>query len=139
MSCQPMQWTINGTSPRAQIGCCQGATAPREGLSPSLDRAPYTSEPADKPDSVSRRMAAIYLCSLPKTQRGRAAPYSLAGTRLCLALLSVGFAWPERSPAPPVVSYTAVSPLPRLRRAVFSLWHSAVGSPRLAVSQHRAL
>ena len=33
------------------------------------------------------------------------------GTRPCLALLSVGFAWPELSPAPPVVSYTAFSPL----------------------------
>ena len=57
----------------------------------------------------------------------------------CSALLPVGFAWPPTSLPAPVVSYTAFSPSLRLREAIRSLLHSAVGFPRLAVSQHRTL
>ena len=94
------------------------------------------------------RAAAIYLGrALPRTStrptrssEGTGRSLSPEGTCPCLALLPVGFAWPRRSPASPVVSYTTISPLPRTcREAVSFLWHSAVGSPRLAVSQHRAL
>ena len=72
---------------------------------------------------------------LPGTRMVRAAP------RPCLAFLPVGFAWPRLSPGAPVRSYRAVSPSPpgRAWRHYASLWHSSVGSPRLAVSQHRAL
>jgi hypothetical protein len=57
----------------------------------------------------------------------------------CLALLPVGFAWPWTLLPTPVVSYTAVSPSPHLRRAIHLSVALAVGSPRLAVSQHRTL
>jgi len=45
----------------------------------------------------------------------------------CLALLPVGFAWPDLSPDPPVVSYTTFSPLPDLgtqpKAGGLFLWH----------------
>jgi len=47
----------------------------------------------------------------------------------CLALLPVGFAWPATSLPPPVVSYTTLSPLPRLREAVCFLLHLPSGHP----------
>ncbi len=64
----------------------------------------------------------------------------------CFALLPVGFAWPPASLPAPVVSYTTFSPSrtrtlwqPQCpRRNPFSV-ALAVGLPRLAVSQHRAL
>lgn len=107
-------------------------------------------EPAAKPDSVPfPRKGGSHLSGARVTARLDAAHPGLGGsgplpvpigTRPCLALLLVGFAWPRRSPASPVVSYTTVSPLPRgCREAVSFLWHCAVGSPRLAVSQHHAL
>jgi len=53
----------------------------------------------------------------------------------------MGFAQPARSPGPPVVSYTTVSPLPagNCQPAVCFLLHYSVGSPRLDVIQHPAL
>jgi len=72
--------------------------------------------------------------NLPGTRTGRAAP------RSCLVLLPVGFAWPPVSPPAPVRSYRTVSPSPSPWGGQYtSLLHYAVGSPRLAVSQHRAL
>ena len=51
----------------------------------------------------------------------------------CLALLPVGFAWLGLSPDPPVVSYTAFSPLPTLRPwpgiGGLFLWHFPSGCP----------
>src|SRR5664280_2246418 len=51
----------------------------------------------------------------------------------CLTLLRVGFAEPHRSPGTLVVSYTTVSPLPRVSRrtpaAVCSLWHFPASHP----------
>jgi hypothetical protein len=51
-----------------------------------------------------------------------------------LALLRVGFTEPPRSPGTLVVSYTAVSPLPRLRGAVCFLWHYPAGHPGLPLA-----
>src|SRR5579862_178100 len=60
-----------------------------------------------------------------------------------LALLRVGFAEPPGSPRALVRSYRTVSPLPDpgARPAIGGLFSVALscGSPRLAVSQHRAL
>jgi hypothetical protein len=74
----------------------------------------------------------------------RANSGSLCDHTFCSALLRVGFAWPVQSPEPPVVSYTAVSPLPvdhpsGRQPAVCSLLHCSIGSPRLDVIQHLAL
>ena len=57
-----------------------------------------------------------------------------------LTLLRVGFTEPPQSPAALVVSYTAFSPLPPRKRGggLFSVALSR-GSPRVAVSNHRAL
>ncbi len=88
------------------------------------------------------RAAIIYLALMlpsgssdpPGAQTKRAA------SRACVVLLPMGFAWPLLSPAAPVRSYRTVSPSPPAGRGQSaSLLHSAVGSPRLAVSQHRAL
>src|SRR5690606_31850460 len=49
------------------------------------------------------------------------------------------FAWPVTLLPPPVVSYTTVSPSPRLREAIHLSVALVVGFPRLAVSQHRTL
>ena len=51
-----------------------------------------------------------------------------------LALLQVGFTEPSRSPGTLVVSYTAVSPLPRSRGAVCFLWHCPAGHPGLPLA-----
>ena len=103
------------------------------------------SKPAYKPRSVRGRspcavislgrMLPFVSCNLPRTQMVRAAPCP------CLVLLPVGFAWLRPSPDAPVRSYRAVSPSPAPVRAwqYASLLHCSVGSPRLAVSQHRAL
>ena len=91
---------------------------------------------------VARRLKQPY----PRAPRGprfthapglRPTPRSLS----YLTLLRVGFTEPARSPVSLVSSYLTVSPLPLgLRRSAVSfLWHSAVGSPPLAVSQHPAL
>ena len=53
-------------------------------------------------------------CGLPGARRGRAAPWIPKDRRPCLALLPAGVAWPRPLLAAPVVSYTTVSPLPRL-------------------------
>src|ERR1700691_267026 len=50
-----------------------------------------------------------------------------------LTLLRVGFTEPPQSPAALVVSYTAVSPLPRWRGAVCFLWHYPAGHPGSAL------
>ncbi len=85
---------------------------------------------ACKPDSVPSspraRAAVIYLgrrlpaasCGLPGGRGRRAASRRSARLPSCLALLPVGFAWPDLSPGPPVVSYTTFSPLPTRRSAV---------------------
>jgi len=49
-------------------------------------------------------------------------------------LLSVGFAGPAQSPAPPVVSYTTLSPLPPWWAAVCSLLHCPSGRPAWTLS-----
>ena len=77
---------------------------------------PSSGESACKPDSVPTRgsAAAIYLG--PPLPVGLARPTrDVTGGPPCpcLALLPVGFAEPQRSPAALVVSYTTVSPLPR--------------------------
>jgi hypothetical protein len=83
-----------------------------------------TLEPAAKPDSVpSVREGGSHLsgarvtthldAAYPELKKGTGRSLPPRGTHSCLALLPVGFAWPRRSPASPVVSYTAVSPLPR--------------------------
>ena len=123
-----------------------GKTCARVSVLPCVGRS---SQPLSRILYPSRRrVAAIYLGrTLPRTStrptrssEGTGHSLSLEGTCPCLALLLVGFAWPRRSPASPVVSYTTISPLPRgAREAVSFLWHSAVRSPRLAVSQHHAL
>jgi len=76
---------------------------------------PSSGESACKPDSVPTRgsAAAIYLG--PPLPVGLARPTrDVTGGPPCpcLALLPVGFAEPQRSPAALVVSYTTVSPLP---------------------------
>ena len=50
-----------------------------------------------------------------------------------MTLLPVGFAEPRQSPAALVVSYTALSPLPRSLEAVCSLWHCPAGHPGWAL------
>ena len=50
-------------------------------------------------------------------------PFAWAGKPTHLTLLRVGFTKLMQSPAPLVVSYTTVSPLPRLPLAVCFLWH----------------
>ena len=86
--------------------------------------------------------------SLPSTSSGL--PASSGGppsNACCLALLQVGFTEPLQSPGVLVVSYTTVSPLPRLlpgrgrvirRGGLFSVALSR-GSPRMAVNHHLAL
>ena len=62
--------------------------------------------------------------SLPGARTERAAP------RPCLALLRMGVAWPAPLLAPPVVSYTTVSPWPRTRiRGGLFLWPCPRVSP----------
>jgi len=56
-----------------------------------------------------------------------------AGEPALLTLLQVGFAEPSQSPATLVVSYTAVSPLPRSLGAVCFLWHFPAGRPGWAL------
>jgi len=56
-----------------------------------------------------------------------------AGGPAHLTLLPVGFAEPRQSPAALVVSYTALSPLPRSLEAVCSLWHCPAGHPGWAL------
>src|SRR5687768_17095566 len=107
-------------------------------------------ERACKPDPVpgrlaARRSAAIRLgppssagsCGLPAGSGGppsdACAADRLAPVRL-LTLLRVGFTEPPRSPEVLVVSYTTVSPLPRSRGAVCSLWHCPAGRPGLPLA-----
>src|SRR5690606_10881311 len=91
-------------------------------------------EPACTPGSVppvEPGWAAIHLgrllpavsCGLPGSSGGQPSNAS------CLALLRAGFTEPHRSPGVLVVSYTTVSPLPRSRAAVCSLWHCPAGRP----------
>ena len=60
----------------------------------------------------------------------------------CLALLRMGVAWPSRLPGPPVVSYTAFSPLPP---AICHPWRRfvsvalSIGLPRPGVTRHPTL
>ena len=60
-------------------------------------------------------------------------PARTAGWQSFSILLRVGFAEPPQSPAVLVVSYTTVSPLPRSRGAVYSLWHFPAGHPGWAL------
>lgn len=109
---------------------------------------------AGKPNSVAACLHAAgdHLSGTPIARRllrptrgpERAAPVPVARDASCLVLLPMGFAWPARSPGPPVVSCATVSPsltlaASRQRLAISSLLHCAVGSPRLDVIQHRAL
>src|SRR3954452_11246035 len=101
-------------------------------------------EPACRPGSVPGRLAAsrsaaIHLglplpttsCGLPASSGGQPSNARARSELLFLTLLQVGFAKPFRSPGTLVVSYTAVSPLPRRRggAAVCSLWHFPAGHP----------
>ena len=56
-----------------------------------------------------------------------------AGTPTHLTLLPVGFTEPRQSPTVLVVSYTALSPLPRSLGAVCFLWHYPAGHPGWAL------
>src|SRR6202522_855718 len=101
-------------------------------------------EPACRPGSV-RPLArggdhpsgtAVTDSLVRSTREHRAGrPQTLAqGTAVpLLTLLRVGFTEPPQSPAALVVSYTAVSPLPRWRGAVCFLWHCPAGHPGSAL------
>src|ERR1700677_1004004 len=69
--------------------------------------------------------ASIGRAALERSRREPAVPL--------LTLLRVGFTEPPQSPAALVVSYTAVSPLPRWRGAVCFLWHYSAGHPGSAL------
>jgi hypothetical protein len=69
--------------------------------------------------------AGIGRAALERSRREPAVPL--------LTLLRVGFTKPPQSPAALVVSYTAVSPLPRWRGAVCFLWHCPAGHPGSAL------
>ena len=100
-------------------------------------------ESVDKPDSVacrSRRRSSI--CDCCCQQPGAIYPEARASSprappqtreRVLVILLPVGFTEPSQSPGMLVVSYTAVSPLPFLRRAVCFLWHCPAGHPGWAL------
>ena len=108
-------------------------------------------ESADTPGSVpgrfpAARWAAIHLrralptrLQRPTRELGRAA---LKRSVPCLTLLQVGFTEPPGRPGTLVVSYTTVSPLPRLAEAsrggLLSVALSR-GSPRVGVTHHLAL
>ena len=116
--------------------------------------AKKVSKVACKPNSVLRqeaeRRSSIWdgsypppLAAYPRVERRATSGREIPDTPSYLALLPVGFAWPARSPRPPVVFYTTFAPLPRPARIgparrSFSVALS-VGSPRLDVIQHRAL
>jgi hypothetical protein len=111
---------------------------------PVLDRRSAADELACKPDPVPGRLAAVPFGGHPSRSAvadGFCATYPQASdgppsNACCLALLRVGFTEPSRSPGMLVVSYTAVSPLPRARRAgaVCSLWHCPAGHPGLLLA-----
>ncbi len=93
---------------------------------------------------VSRILSwtAIYLG--PALLHGLCAAYPGRSGRITLSLLGLapdGRTEPVRSPAPLVVSYTTVSPLPVVRRPIGGLLSAVrtVGSPRLGVTQHPVL
>ena len=111
-------------------------------------------ESACKPDSVPGRLAALRSATIPlglPSPTGSCGPpagsdgppsNACAAARLppsrLLTLLRVGFTEPPRSPGVLVVSYTTVSPLPRLplrgSGAVCSLWHCPAGRPGLPLT-----
>src|SRR3954447_19012981 len=107
-------------------------------------------EPVDKPDSVpARGRGRPSICDRCCQRPGATYPETRASSpqappqtrgRVLLVLLPVGFTEPPQSPGALVVSYTAVSPLPRsgLRGGLFSVALSR-GSPRVGVTHHRAL
>src|SRR5271169_3399420 len=76
--------------------------------------------------------ASIGRAALDRSRREPLAPL--------LTLLRVGFTEPPQSPAALVVSYTAVSPLPRRwRRGGLFFVALSRGSPRVGVTDHPAL
>jgi len=77
------------------------------------------------------------------SQAGPAMPATVRRIRFCLALLLMGFTWPDRSPDPPVSSYLTVSPLPSRPNdgrawAVCFLLHFPWLAP-VGVTHHRVL
>jgi hypothetical protein len=88
-------------------------------------------EPAYKPDPVSELTdgdhpsgTAVTSSLVRSTSKHKASsPSAWASKLTLLTLLRVGFTELMQSPAPLVVSYTTVSPLPRFPWAVCFLWH----------------
>src|SRR5947209_8581956 len=85
--------------------------------------------------SLGRQLPAAS-SSLPEADNGTSSPLLLLGLApggVCLA------ATVADSAGGPLTPPFHPHPLPEGRRQYTSLWHYAVESPRLAVSQHRAL
>jgi hypothetical protein len=84
-----------------------------------------------KPDPVPDRSGddhpsgtAVTSSLVRSTSKHKASsPFAWASKLTLLTLLRVGFTELMQSPAPLVVSYTTVSPLPRFPLAVCFLWH----------------
>ena len=88
-------------------------------------------EPVYKPDPVPDRSSGDHPSGTAVTsslvrstsKHGASSPSAKASKLAHLTLLRVGFTELMQSPAPLVVSYTTVSPLPRFPLAVCFLWH----------------
>ncbi len=98
-------------------------------------------EPVYKPDPVFDYSngdhpsgTAVTSSLVRSTSKHKASsPFAWASKLTLLTLLRVGFTELMQSPAPLVVSYTTVSPLPRFPLAVYFLWHCPAGCPGWAL------
>ena len=75
-----------------------------------------------RPETFANRTSPLHLAVLPphfKNGAGPTMPATVWRIRFCLALLPMGFTWPDRSPNPPVSSYLTVSPLPARSHSFF--------------------
>jgi hypothetical protein len=105
------RWGVSRPVGRVLCARLRGATVIHLGL-------PLPTASCGLPASIGR-------AALERSRREPAVPL--------LTLLRVGFTEPPQSPAALVVSYTAVSPLPRSRGAVCFLWHCPAGHPGSAL------
>src|SRR5579863_8308538 len=120
---------------------CPRCAPPHYGSSPTAGQSPSrgVSRPVGRVLCARLRGPTVIHLGLPLPAASCGLPASIGRAALersrgepqfpFLTLLRVGFTEPPQSPATLVVSYTAVSPLPRSRGAVCFLWHCPAGHP----------